>query len=215
MDRIQLHLHERWARGGRKRQLKGTEVRLITCPLVLTAAAASAAAAAFPSAATSPPLDALEPIVFECARLLKQIKKEKTKKKERRRVLIQPQGASKYPAVAEKRDEKSRAWLFLSSPSVKSAASTRCLPELGLVTPAERDPLKSTPVERKPFNVQQVQRRHQEAGRCFAGTNGRAVFACRLTALANQRRRYKFSTETQFDATISSVLLAKITRLSV
>lgn len=60
-------------------------MQLITCPLVLTAAAASpaaaAAAAALPSAATSPPLDALDPIVFERARLLKQIKKEKTKKK--------------------------------------------------------------------------------------------------------------------------------------
>lgn len=30
-------------------------------------------------------------------------------------------------------------------------------PELGLVTPVERDPLKSTPVERNPFNIQQVQ----------------------------------------------------------
>lgn len=75
-------MHERWAQeGGQKTAVKGTGRRLITCPLVLTAAAASAAAAAFPSAATSPPLDALDPIVFERARLLKQIKKGKTKKK--------------------------------------------------------------------------------------------------------------------------------------
>lgn len=69
-------------RGGEKTAVKANGGRLITCPLVLTAAAsAAAAAAAFPSAATSPPLDALDPIVFERARLLKQIKKEKTKKK--------------------------------------------------------------------------------------------------------------------------------------
>lgn len=67
--------------GGEKTAVKGNGRRLITCPLVLTAAASAAAAAALPSAATSPPLDALDPIVFECARLLKQIKKEKTKKK--------------------------------------------------------------------------------------------------------------------------------------
>lgn len=52
-----------------KTAVKGNGGRLITCPLVLTAAAsAAAAAAALPSAATSPPLDALDPIVFEvCA----------------------------------------------------------------------------------------------------------------------------------------------------
>lgn len=60
--------------------LKVSGGQLITCPFVLTAAAASppaAAAAALPSAATSPPLDALDPIVCECARLLERIKKEK------------------------------------------------------------------------------------------------------------------------------------------
>lgn len=107
-------------------------------------------------------------------------------------MLIQAKGASKYPAVADKKVKGLP--FFPSSSSVKSAASTRCLAELGLVTPAERDPLKSTPVERKPFNVQQVQRRHPEAGRCLNWTNERSVLAKRLPAWANQRALSEFST---------------------
>lgn len=103
--------------------------------------------------------------------------------------------------------------LLQSSPSVKSAASTRCLPELGLVTPAERDPLKSTPVERKPFNVQQVQRRHQEAGLCLVGDQSACGFLQTSSRLGQSTTNFGIfvrpATKNQFDATITSALLAK------
>lgn len=125
----------------REKSSGGRRVSVFTCPLVLTAAASAAAGAALPSAATSPPLDALDPIVFERVSL-EQLKKEKLKKKSGVEFLIQPQGASKYPAVGRKKDEKSNVSLFFlsSSSSVKSVASTRSLLDSDL-SPRQRETL--------------------------------------------------------------------------